>query len=98
MTFKECRKYGREILTNTFCRGYGFMYLDKLGNWYFDLAHINDCDLRFVLEKSGVVDKVVDGLWLWDWYKRGFRPKNEKGWNKNPENLREWNRRLRKRN
>lgn len=81
MTFKECRKYGREeIIKNR--RSYGFMYKEKNGNYYFSFTHYNSDELVYVLEKNGVVDKVVNDVWKWDWQKRGMNPKNEKGWNK----------------
>lgn len=77
MTFKECRKYGREEMMRT-GRSYGFISLDKNHEYQFSFAH-QATDI-FVLEKSGVVDKIIDGHWLWDYEKRGSSPKNEKGW------------------
>lgn len=63
MTFKECRKYGRKIIYESNC-SYGFMYKDRQGEWYFDVEQLNECDLKFVLEKNGVVHKVVNGHWI----------------------------------
>ena len=81
MTFKECRKYGREEILKTGLSS-GFMYKDKQGNYTFSFIYYNSSPPVYVLEKSGVVDKIIDGRWKWDFEKRGMRPKNKKGWNK----------------
>lgn len=81
MTFKECRKYGREQINKS---GYttGYMYKDKLGDYTFSFIRNYSSPPEYVLEKNGVVDKVVNNTWEWDFQKRGMKPKNEKGWNK----------------
>ena len=81
MTFKECRKYGREQL-NQENRSYGYMYKDKHGDYTFSMIYYNTSPPEYVLEKNGVVDKVINGHWKWDYEKRGMCPKNEKGWNR----------------
>lgn len=81
MTFKECRKYGREEI-NRSNRNYGFMYKDKNGDYTFSFVHYTSMQPEYVLERNGVVDKVINGQWQWDFEKRGHCPKNEKGWNK----------------
>ena len=82
MTFKECRKYGREEIIKRHTN-YGFMYKDKNGDYTFSFIYYNTNPPVYVLERSGVVDKVDrNGKWVWDYQRRGFRPKNEKGWNK----------------
>lgn len=77
MTFKECRKFGREEMNRT-GRRYGYISRDKSGEYQFSFERTGN-DL-FVLEKNGVVDKIINGNWLWDYQKRGLCPKNEKGW------------------
>lgn len=81
MTFKECRKYGREQINQSY-HSYGFMYKDKSGDYTFSFTYYNSTPPEYVLEKNGVVDKVVNGHWKWDYQKRGMCPKNRKGWNK----------------
>lgn len=86
MTFKECRKYGREQINSTNKR-YGFMYKDKKGNYTFSFEYYFNPRPVYVLEKNGVVDKVMkDGSWKWDYEKRGMHPKNKKGWNRRKTN------------
>ena len=83
MTFKECRKYGREQMdTRGYRRDYGFMYQNSDGTWYFSFVRYLTNPPRFCLERSGVVDKIVNNHWTWDWERRGSKPKNEKGWTK----------------
>lgn len=81
MTFKECRKYGREEINKTGL-GRGFMYKDMSGDWTFSFTRNLTNPPIYCLEKSGVVDKIVDGHWQWDFERRGHHPNNEKGWNK----------------
>lgn len=81
MTFKECRKYGREEINNSRSR-HGYIYKDNNCGYYFSLIYYNSPDLVYVLEKNGVVNKVINGKWKWDYEKRGMNPQNEKGWNK----------------
>ena len=82
LTFKECRKYGREQMK--ICgKSAGYMYKDKNGNYTFSFTYYNSSPPVYVLEKNGVVDKVINNNWIWDYEKRGMKPKNEKGWNKN---------------
>ena len=93
MTFKECRKHGREEIIKA-RRSYGFMYKDRDGNYEFSFVHNVTHPPVYVLEKNGVVDKVEkDGTWKWDTEKRGHYPENEKGWNKRGP---EWNNRNKK--
>lgn len=82
MTFKECRKYGREQINASFEYDHGFVYKDKKGDYTFSFAFYNSSQPVYCLEKNGVVDKIVNGLWKWDYEKRGMRPENKKGWNK----------------
>lgn len=77
LTFKECRKYGREQINESDI-SYGFMYKDKNGDYIFSFTYYNTSSLVYVLEKSGVVDKIIDGKWKWDYEKRGMKPKNKK--------------------
>lgn len=81
MTFKECRKFGRDEL-NKNKKSYGFIYKDKNNDFSFSLIKYDTLDLVYILEKNGVVDKVINGHWIWDFEKRGFHPKNKKNWNK----------------
>ena len=78
MTFKECRKYGREQL-NEHHKRYGYMYKDKNGDYTFSLIYYNTKPPEYILEKNGMVDKVVNGSWEWDFEKRGMYPENKKG-------------------
>ena len=87
MTFKECRKYGREQI-RTSGRSAGYMYKDKSGRYMFSFTYYHSAPPIYVLEKNGVVDKIVNGCWKWDYEKRGHKPKNEKGWNKRNKNNR----------
>lgn len=81
MTFKECRKYGREQI-NMHNVSFGYMYKDRKGEYSFSLVYYNSSPPIYVLEKNGVLDKVIDGHWKWDYEKRGMKPQNKKGWNK----------------
>ncbi len=58
------------------------MYKDKHGDYTFSFTYYNSSPPEYVLEKNGVVDKVIENNWQWDYEKRGMHPKNEKGWNK----------------
>lgn len=85
MTFKECWKYGREQL-NEYHKRYGYMYKDKHGDYTFSFVYYVTKPPEYVLEKNGVVDKVVNGHWEWDFEKRGMYPENKKGWNRRGKN------------
>lgn len=69
MTFKECRKYGREQIDAANMK-YGFIYKDKAGNYTFSFVYYNSAPPVFCLEKNGTVDKVINNHWKWDREKR----------------------------
>lgn len=62
------------------------MYKDKHGDYTFSFVYYVTKPPEYVLEKNGVVDKVVNGSWEWDFEKRGMYPENKKGWNKRGKN------------
>lgn len=45
------------------------MYKDKKGNYSFSFTFYNSSPPVYVLEKNGVVDKVINGKWRWDYEK-----------------------------
>lgn len=69
MTFKECRKYGREKLLETKNRRkvqggrytHGYMFKGKNGEWYFDFNKVNLSEVRFLLYDNGKVEVVNNG-------------------------------------
>ena len=70
MTFKECRKYGREQL-NQENRSYGYMYKDKHGDYTFSMIYYNTSSPEYVLEKNGVVDMILSIL-VYTFFSRMF--------------------------
>ena len=93
--FKQCKIEAREFLLKNKIRHCFLNYTTQKG-WFYTKELIPST-ARFCLEKNGVVDKIIDGHWLWDFEKRGMHPENDKGWNKRMKNSKEINRRLKKR-
>lgn len=58
MTFKECRKYGREEI-NKARRRYGYMYYDKNNGWYFSFIRNETHPPEYCLAKNGTVKKIA---------------------------------------
>lgn len=81
MTFKECRKYGREQINTSLCHDHGFIYKDRNGDYSFSFVFYNSSPPVYCLERNGVVDKITNGHWTWYYEKRDMQ-KNKKGWNK----------------
>ena len=60
MTFKECRKSGRELL-RLIGKSYGYIYREKSGSYWFSFEFYNSRPPVFTLHKSGKVKKVING-------------------------------------
>ena len=60
MTFKECRKYGREQM-RLMGESYGYIYREKSGSYYFSFEFYNSRPPVFTLHKGGKVRKVING-------------------------------------